>query len=454
MCLDEKGATGRQTAELCRLRQPCAGARGRPAGLAAAITAWLRAQTAIVVALMMAMIGPARATDSTVSRMTVTGNPGQTQVTMELSAGVSVQAFTLANPYRVVVDMPDVTFQIDSRGEPAAAGLVETIRYGTFGPNRSRVVMATTGPVQIGKAAMVRTGTGFKLDLTLNAIDASAFAASQSAARPSPAPSVKPAVFEDTPSPAPPKAKPVVMIDPGHGGIDPGAVGPGRLTEKSIVLAVAGQLQALLVASGRYDAVLTRTGDTFIALDRRVELSRLAGADIFISLHADAIDDSSLARSIRGASVYTLSDRASDEQAQTMAEKENAADIMAGLEPSAHDRNDEVKSILFDLIARETATFSHLLSRSIVHTLGKTGGLTREPLRAAAFRVLKQSHAPAVLIELGFLSNPSDAQQLASPVWQKQTAAALASAIDSYFQRKNSGSASGAVSMGLGGVTP
>lgn len=262
-------------------------------------------------------------------------------------------------------------------------------------------------------------------------------------------PPVKPAVFDELV-----RTKPRVMIDPGHGGIDPGAVGRSRTAEKTIVLAVAKQLRATLLAKGRYDVTLTRESDAFIPLVKRVQMSVEANADIFISLHADAIDDPSLAHAIRGSSVYTLSDKASDEQARLMAEKENAADLAAGVDVALGDHGDETKGILFDLMARETATFSHMLSRLIVGSLGKTWVLAREPERAASFVVLKQSHAPAVLIELGFLSNPTEELAMTQSPWQQQIATSIATAIDTYFERRHATTTSTPMGITTGGLPP
>ena len=259
----------------------------------------------------------------------------------------------------------------------------------------------------------------------------------------------KPAVFDDQVATSGPR-KPVIMIDPGHGGIDPGAIGAGKTTEKVVVLAVAKHLKAALDASDRFTVILTRDHDIFVPLDERVELSRRANADIFLSLHADTIDDTRLAQSIRGASVYTLSEKASNEDAQRMAEKENAADLVAGAEGRG-EHVDDVRPILFDLLARETALFSHVMSRALVTALGASA-LTREPERSAAFRVLRQPHAPSVLIELGFLSNAGEEQQMAQAAWQKRIAASIAAAVRSYFEQKTGGASAAAV--GVGGLPP
>jgi N-acetylmuramoyl-L-alanine amidase len=254
---------------------------------------------------------------------------------------------------------------------------------------------------------------------------------------------VKPAVFDQLP-----RTKPVIMIDPGHGGMDPGAVGRGKTTEKTVVLAVAKVLKATLEKGGKYDVRLTRSSDVFVPLPRRVEMSVEAQADLFISLHADAIDDKSLANAIRGASIYTLSEKASDEQARLMAEKENAADHVAGSDYAAGERNDALNGILFDLLARETASFSKVFSRTLVGSLSKASFLAREPERAASFVVLKQTHAPCVLVELGFLSNVAEEQRMNQLAWQQQMSQAIATAVTTYFEHKLSSATLGTVATG------
>jgi N-acetylmuramoyl-L-alanine amidase len=269
---------------------------------------------------------------------------------------------------------------------------------------------------------------------------------------------MKPAVTDDTRAPplsaAKSTARPVIVIDPGHGGIDPGAVGAGKTTEKAVVLAVARQLETLLNATDRYQVVLTRDGDVFIPLDKRVQLSEEANADLFVSLHADAISERGLASTVRGASVYTLSERASDEQSRRMAEKENASDRLAGLDQGANEGKDDIKSILFDLIARETSTYSHEVSQTLVTHLAKAGSVSRDPMRGAAFRVLKQANVPSVLVELGFLSHPEEELKMAGVAWQKQIAVAISGAVDTYFARRKLGGNLTPLPVATGRVSP
>ena len=223
-------------------------------------------------------------------------------------------------------------------------------------------------------------------------------------------------------------AKPVIVLDPGHGGIDSGALSRGRKTkEKDIVLKFTQHLKSLLAATGRYEVILTRNDDRFLPLRDRVKIARNADAEMFIAIHADSIRG----RSARGATVYTVSDQASDEEAAELASKENRSDVIAGVDLASE--SDEIAGILIDLAQRETKNYSIGMAKKMVRQMKSVTKLNRRPLRSADFRVLKAPDIPSVLIELGYLSSRGDERLLVSSSWRKKVAGALTKAIDGYF---------------------
>ncbi len=372
------------------------------------------------------------------------GDQIRTTFRLELSAGVTAEIYTLANPYRVVVDLPDVQFRLPDGTGQDGRGLVRTFRYGLFAEGKGRVVLDTTGPVRIERAAMTAApqGDGIVFSFDIVTTDPASFGLGTGSGKAAAESAPKAPPLAAPPTDAPKQAgKAVIMIDPGHGGIDAGAISASNLFEKDVVLAVAKELGRQLAATGRYDVRMTRASDVFISLDQRLNLSMSHGVDLFISLHADSLAEQNVAQTIRGATIYTLSERASDEQARRMAEKENASDLVAGLNVADGQGDDEVKSILFDLMKRETANFSADFSNVLVRKLKTATTLSRAPQRAAAFKVLKQTHAPSVLIELGYLSNPEDEKLLNSPAWHKQIAASITAAVDTYFAKRRTAGA-------------
>jgi N-acetylmuramoyl-L-alanine amidase len=352
-----------------------------------------------------------------------------------LSEGVPAEIFTLASPYRVIIDLPDVTFKLASVADKQAAGLISAFRYGLFAEGKARVVIDTTGPVKIKSAGMTRVDKGVLLKLALITTDAASFGSGTGATRHAPT-DAKSAAAADVPAKPSMRGKPSIIIDAGHGGIDPGAVSPSQVAEKTIVLAVAQQLKTLLMQTGRFDVFMSRTTDVFVSLDHRLKFSADHQADLFISLHADSIEEKIVAENIRGATIYTLSERASDEQARIMAEKENASDLIAGLEIGSGAAHDQVKSILIDLLKRETANFSADFSNVLAARLSKSIVMARDSQRSAAFKVLKQPHAPSVLVELGYMSNSKDQEQMTTLAWQKQVATSIAAAAQAYFAKR------------------
>ncbi len=221
--------------------------------------------------------------------------------------------------------------------------------------------------------------------------------------------------------------RPLILIDPGHGGIDMGAKGVTGEYEKDIVLQVAKRLQAELVALDRFDVALTRDGDSFLTLNERVQLARDNQANLFISLHADSFDQPL----VRGGSVYTRDEKATDVLDKVLAESENQADLVAGFSPPEVDNG--VVDILVDLMRRETRRQSYVAAQQIVRQMSGRVTMRPHPLRQADFFVLQAPEVPSVLIELGFLSNEDDLRNLSQAEWQQKAALTLAHGIAKYF---------------------
>ena len=220
---------------------------------------------------------------------------------------------------------------------------------------------------------------------------------------------------------------PLVMLDPGHGGKDPGAIGVSGTYEKHVALATARELKALLEKGGRYRVELTRTRDVFIPLDDRVARAQKHGAALFVSMHADALTD----HSVRGASVYTLANQASDAQTAMLAKRENSADRFGG--PGFHDAPPDVARILASLVRQETRTGSARIARTLVNSLDRELPMLPNPARHAGFQVLKAADIPSVLVEMGFMSNPRDEAALRQTAHRKLVAEAMKSAVDGWF---------------------
>jgi len=365
-----------------------------------------------------------------------------TRIAFDLTGPIEYQVFRLRTPDRVVIDISNVEFAMPPTAGRSAGGLVKAFRFGAFAPGKSRVVIETAGPVRVAATRLIREGARGRHRLELDLVASRSADLSESevaAARESAAglhlgnaaSLAPPSAPSPSPSPSAPRL-PVIVIDPGHGGVDTGAQGAAGV-EKDIVLAVGRALEKALTAAGRYRVVMTRSNDAFVPLEHRIRIARQHEAQLFISLHADSLEARELAHAIRGATIYTLSQSASDERARRLADKENAADLLAGAHLSTEVVQDDVKSILFDLMARETAGLALNFRQLAAKRLRGSIRLSRDPQRAANFLVLRQAETPAVLIELGYISHTEEEQQMLSAEWQRKVAAAITTAIDDFF---------------------
>jgi N-acetylmuramoyl-L-alanine amidase len=297
---------------------------------------------------------------------------------------------------------------------------VKGFRFGMLAPGKSRIVLdlaRAACPAQVFAKPIVEGEPAARLTIELKRCDSSAFA---SLVRSS-------VVSTLTASSAPSFLQPVIVIDPGHGGVDSGARGIRGVQEKTLVFDFCVELKRQLDETKRYAAVMTRYGDQYVDLDDRVAIARKANASLFISVHADTLSEDA---NVSGSTVYTVADRASDAEAARIAARENAS----GTGPRAvRPDNPDVADILFDLKRREIRTYAHIFSRGLVDNLRGAARLNHNPERSAGFVVLKAPEFPSVLVELGYLSNAQDVQSLASPGWRTKAATAMLKAIDAFF---------------------
>jgi N-acetylmuramoyl-L-alanine amidase len=367
------------------------------------------------------------------------GDDSQTRFVLDLSRKVDLHVFTLADPYRVVVDIPQVTFRLPPKTGETGRGLIKAFRFGLVMPGGSRIVFDAVKPVRVDKAFVVDPADGApaRLVLDLVATDRESFlrkiALDQRFAH-----AQAPPAREQQPSSG--DARPLIVLDPGHGGIDTGTKGPSGQMEKDIVLDFAKRLREKIETAGKYRVLLTRSDDTFVPLAERVRFAREAGAALFISIHADSLPRRE--GDTQGATVYTLSETATDPAAARLAEQENRADVIAGVD--LKDQPDDVAGILIDLAQRETKTYSVQFASKLVGIMKQTTRLHKDPLKSAGFRVLRAPDVPSVLVELGYVSNKEDLQSLSSDSWRDRTANAMASAIDGYFSAHLAGVRAGA----------
>ncbi|MHC2298245.1 N-acetylmuramoyl-L-alanine amidase [Rhizobium mongolense] len=358
----------------------------------------------------------------------IIGDDARTRVVIDFDRQPSFSVHYIANPERIVVDLPATAFGFQAK-DLAARGLFKDIRYGTMDEGSARIVLSAVKPVKLATAKVQADegGRGYRLVLDAEMTGKEEFAAlvkaqswSDPADRPQPANAI----------PTPEAAKPgdfIIAVDAGHGGIDTGAIGVDTKTEeKQVTLAFAKALTDRLNSEHGIKAFLTRSEDEFLSLAERVQIARQNHAGLFISLHADTLKQ----KDIRGATVYTISDKASDKLAADLAERENLSDQIAGKETAAEPP--EVADILLDLTRRETQAFSISLAESVLGSFKDQISTINNPHRHAGFQVLRAPDVPSILLELGFLSNAEDEKLLLDEKWRVKIAELLTDAVKRY----------------------
>ena len=402
------------------------------------------------------------------------GDAKQTRFVLDLDRAITFRAFTLSDPYRVVIDIPQVSFHLPAGTGAQGRGLVKAFRYGMVMPGGSRIVIDLTGPARVANSYVLDQANGQppRLVLELEEVDRAAFVQSlepvesrPEPVHPEPRPVLAPGVVAATmPTPAVPETKPaaaaapetrsiataapadakpalrpadpadtrpVVVIDPGHGGIDNGTQTDTE-AEKNLVLQFGLALRERLEKNGKYRIVMTREDDTFIPLGDRVRIARTQGAALFVSIHADALPKGE--GDAQGATIYTLSDKASDAEAQRLADAENRADAIAGV--NLTEEPTDVADILIDLAQRETRNFSNKFAHILMGEMKTTMRMHKHPLKSAGFKVLKNPDVPSVLVEIGYVSNKGDLEHLVSESWRSKAVGSIAQAIDAFMGKR------------------
>ncbi len=398
---------------------------------AAACALMLALFMALQAALSFAEAAPIEARD-----LKMAGDATRMRVVLNFDGEPNPEWLLLRAPHRLVLDLPETKFLLHP-DDLKATGLVEDVRYGHLEEGKSRLILTSKGPFTVERLDVLKNEEAPGYRLVADLVAASDRQFEEALALQSQITGATVATPKNDrlgKAPADDASRPfTIVIDPGHGGIDDGAKGVSGTEEKTITLAFALELKAKLASTGKYDVHMTRDSDEFLRLDERVRIARQHEADLFISIHADTIR----LKGIRGATVYTVSDKASDEEAEALAIRENLSDQLAGME--IENEKQEVADILVDLIRRETHNFSIRFARSLVGEFSNTIGLINNPHRFAGFRVLKAPDVPSVLVELGYLSNPKDEEQLRDPDWRGKAAESISNAIAAFAAARSAG---------------
>lgn len=361
------------------------------------------------------------------------GDELRSRVVVVFDEKPDVKPVLFAKPHRLVLELNETRFGFDEKSL-TPRGLVSSVRYGLVGKGRSRLILSLIGPFKVERLDVIKNenAPGYRMVVDIVASSDREFA--DDLAKQNHQGILTPAqAAQDKENREQQKAakKFTIMLDAGHGGIDSGAEGVSGLKEKDVTLAFARDLRDRLAQEKEFQVFMTRDQDVFLRLGERVRLARQHEADLFISIHADSVPQ----HYIRGATVYTISDQASDSVARAMAERENKSDEFAGIVP---EDLPEVTDILLDLTRRETHGFSLKFADKVVKSLEGKISLINNPHRFAGFQVLRAPDVPSVLVEMGYLSNREDEKLITDPAWRKLFAERLVVAIKHFATLKKS----------------
>ena len=364
----------------------------------------------------------------------IVGDMRRTRFVADLTESVEIDIFILADPYRVVLDLPEIGFVLpEGVGDPSR-GMVTAFRYGKISPGKSRIVLDVSGPVRVDKSYIVASAVDQPARLVVDVLPTtrSEFLAASREYRDAEGAEASAKRNRGlVPRSNDQRERVLIVIDPGHGGIDSGATGSTGAVEKNITLEFAKLLGGKLERTGLYDVQYTRQDDSFVALGARVEMARSYEAQLFVSIHANSFSS----RKVRGTVIYTVSDEASGKIAAEIAASENQSDILAGLDINEIDST-EVMKILFDLTRRETHKFGIVFANILVNELSSATKMFKIPHQQAGFKVLEAPDVPSAMVELGYLSNSSDEKLLLSSEWREKAATSIVRAIAGYFDAK------------------
>jgi len=384
-------------------------------------------------------VGSAANADQILLNAQIGGDIQRTRFVAFLSKKVEYRVFSIADPYRIVVDLPEADIQVPG---DKGKGLILSSRSGLLAPGKSRIVIDLVEPALVEKSELLPPENELPARLVIDLVRSSHKAFLAAAKIPPPiqrADASQSAAIANNPQ----DKRPLIVVDPGHGGVDAGA--HGRVTntpEKDVTFEFCKALAEKLTAIGRYRVLMTRDQDVFVPLDERAQMASGPKADLLVSIHADTLDAKRLGvkslQEVRGGTIYTLSEEASDEQANALAQNENKADVEAGIASEAHAPavSEEINSILSDLENRSKKNRSLAIANFLIEHMKEKMKFNSRPHRSANLRVLKATGVPGVLIELGYLSNDEDEKLLTSSEWRASTAAVLAETINAFMSER------------------